>query len=77
MTKKRTSKKISYERDADVLRVELLQSPIDYATEMGPFIVHFNKKGMPVYVEVLQASHFLKESQRAFVRESVRATASS
>ncbi len=69
--KKRETKKISYEKEADILRVELARSPIDYAQEMGPFIIHFSKRGIPVYVEVLNASQFLKESERAFIREGV------
>lgn len=69
--KKRETKKISYEKEADILRVELVRSPIDYAQEMGPFVIHFSKRGVPVYVEVLNASQFLKESERAFVREGV------
>ncbi|MBI2645393.1 DUF2283 domain-containing protein [Candidatus Uhrbacteria bacterium] len=58
--------KISYEQEADILRVEILTSPIDYATEIGPFVIHFNKKGIPVYVEILEASKFLKETERAY-----------
>lgn len=73
MIKPRTTKKISYEKEADVLRVELGKAPIDYATELGPLIVHFSKKGLPVYVEILEASKFLRETEKAFVREGVMA----
>jgi hypothetical protein len=65
------TKKISYEKEADVLRVELSGAPIDYAEELGPFIVHYTKKRIPVYIELLGASRFLKESQRAFIREGL------
>ena len=40
---------MSYEPEADVLRVELAKAPIDYASEMGNVVVHFSKKGIPVY----------------------------
>ena len=33
--------KISYEPDADVLRLEISQKPIDHAREIGNFIVHW------------------------------------
>ncbi len=71
MSKPKTTKRISYEKEADVLRIELGKSAIDYATELGPLIVHFNKKGLPVYVEILQASKFLRETEKAFSREGV------
>lgn len=69
MAKSKTAKRISYEKEADVLRVEIGTSPIDYAQELGPLIVHFSKKGLPVYVEILDASKFLRETQKAFSRE--------
>ncbi|MBI4272954.1 DUF2283 domain-containing protein [Candidatus Uhrbacteria bacterium] len=71
MARPKTTKKISYEKEADVLRVELAKAPIDYATELGPLIIHFSKRGLPVYIEILEASKFLRETQKAFVREGV------
>lgn len=61
---KKGNKKIamSYEPEADVLRVELGRAPIDYASEMGNVVVHFSKKGIPVYVEILEAAGFLKRA---------------
>ena len=64
--KKNKTQKISYEQEADILRVEILKSPIDYAAEIGSFVIHFNKKGIPVYVEILEASKFLKETEKAY-----------
>lgn len=69
MTKK--TKKISYEKEADVLRVELSGAQIDYAEELGPFVVHYSKKRLPVYIELLEASQFLRDSQRAFILEGL------
>lgn len=66
--KKIKTQKISYEQEADILRVEILKSPIDYAAEIGPFVIHFNKKGIPVYVEILEASKFLKETGKAYLK---------
>ncbi len=69
--KKLNTKKISYEPEADILRIEILKSPIDYATEMGSFVVHFNKQGVPIYVEILEASKFLRETEKAYSKSKI------
>lgn len=56
--------KISYDSEADVLRVEISKRPIDYAREMGNIVVHFTKEGLPVYLEVLEAKRFLLRTER-------------
>ena len=56
--------KISYDPEADVLRVEISKRPIDYAREMGNIVVHFTKEGLPVYLEVLEAKRFLLRTER-------------
>ncbi len=68
-----TQSKISYEPEADVLRVEVSQKPIDYAAELGNIIVHFTKDGMPVYLEILEASKFLKKSEKILSQAGVPA----
>lgn len=64
--------KMSYEPEADILRVEVGKSPIDYAFELGNVIVHFNKKGIPVYFEVLEAAKFLKQASTLLTTPSKR-----
>lgn len=54
--------KMSYEPEADVLRIETSRKPIDYATEMGNVVVHFSPEGIPVYFEILEATKFLKRA---------------
>ena len=54
--------KYSYDSDADVLALHMSKEPFDYAEEMGNFIVHFDKKNRPVYIEILHASKFLSEA---------------
>jgi hypothetical protein len=34
---------------------------VDHAEEMGPVIVHFNKSGKPILLEILDASDFLMD----------------
>ena len=51
--------KYNYDSDSDVLSITLSKKPFDYAEEMGDFIVHFDKKNKPVYIEILNANRFL------------------
>lgn len=54
--------KYKYDPDADILAITLSNKPFDYAEEMGDFIVHFDKKNKPVYVEILNANRFLSNA---------------
>lgn len=47
-----------YEPEADVLSVELSRQRIDHATEAGNFVVHWTTRGVPVLIEILNASAF-------------------
>lgn len=60
--KKNRKIKMSYEAEADILRIETGREPIDYASEMGNVIVHFNREDKPVYFEILEASKFLHKA---------------
>ena len=51
--------KISYEAEADIVRVELSKKDIQYAKEVGPLVVHMSKDHAPVYLEILDATRFL------------------
>ena len=59
--KEKQKQKISYEPEADVLRVELNKRPIDYAAEVGNVVVHFSPENVPVYLEFLEASKFISD----------------
>ena len=56
--------KFSYEPEADVLTLEISSSPIDHARELGPLVVHFTKRNVPVLVEILEASKFLRSAEK-------------
>ncbi|MBI2641913.1 DUF2283 domain-containing protein [Candidatus Roizmanbacteria bacterium] len=45
-----------------MLSITISKKPFDYAQEMGDFIVHFDKKNKPVYIEILNADMFLKHA---------------
>ncbi|MEK9135191.1 MAG: DUF2283 domain-containing protein [Patescibacteria group bacterium] len=63
--------KISYEPEADVLRIEISKKPIDYVKEMGNFIVHFGPNDLPVYLEILEAKKFIAQTKQIFERTKI------
>ena len=56
--------KIKYDREVDILMIELSDEKIDYAEEAGPMIIHFTKDNKPILIEILDASEFLAELTR-------------
>jgi hypothetical protein len=63
-------RKVRYSKDVDALLVELSSKPIDYAEEAGQFIVHFDKAGEPVLLEILDAKKFLLGSLASLMKET-------
>ncbi len=57
--------KIKYNKEDDILVVQLSKEPYDYAEMEGDFIVHFSENKKPVMIEVLNASNFLKQESQA------------
>ena len=64
MKNKYIQPKINYEPEADVLTYEITSQPIDYAKEIGNVVVHFTKNNIPVLIEILEATKFLKNAER-------------
>lgn len=60
--------KISYNREDDVMMLELSTDIIDFAEEMGPIIVHFSKAHKPVLLEILDASEFIAAATKSTMR---------
>jgi hypothetical protein len=60
--------KISYNREDDVLMYELSDAEIEYAEEIGPIIIHFDKYNKPVLLEILDASNFLAETTKVTMK---------
>jgi uncharacterized protein YuzE len=49
--------KIKYDDDADVLSIVLKEKgKLSHAEEVGDVIVHFDKDGKPLFMEILKAS---------------------
>ncbi len=63
--------KVKYDKQVDILLIELSDKKIDYATEAGSMIIHFTGEGEPVLVEILEASEFLAEVIKASLKGSM------
>lgn len=63
-------RKVKYSKDVDALLIELSDKPVDYAEEAGQFIVHFDKEGQPVLLEILDAKNFLLGSLSSLMKET-------
>lgn len=55
--------KVIYEPEDDVLNIWLAKKPIDYAEDENGMIVHYTKDDEPVYIEILDATKFLRRSK--------------
>lgn len=62
MQKRAKKTAMSYEPEADILRIESSHKRIDHASELGNAVVHFSADGSPVYIEILEASRFLRQA---------------
>jgi len=60
--------KISYDREQDIMLLELSSKPIKYAEKVGPVIIHFTKNEKPVLLEILDASEFIATVLKASIR---------
>ena len=60
--------RIGYDREKDILLLEVSKKPVDHAEEVGPLIVHFSKQNHPVLIEVFDASDFLSMATKVAAR---------
>lgn len=60
--------KVKYNRETDIMLIEVSSDKIEYAEEVGPIIVHFSKDEKPVLLEILDSSEFLKELTKATMK---------
>jgi hypothetical protein len=60
--------RVRYNREEDILVLELLEIPIDHAEEAGPIIAHFSMDDRLVLLEILEASDFLSKLTKATMR---------
>ena len=57
---------IQYNKQDDVLMIELNNKSIDYAEQSGDIIVHFSSEREAVLLEFLDATEFFKKASAAF-----------
>jgi len=60
--------KVSYDRNSGTLLIHANRGKVDHAEEMGPFIIHFTKRGKPLLIEILDASEVLSNLTRLTMR---------
>jgi uncharacterized protein YuzE len=61
--------KISYDREEDILTLELdASATIDHAEHVGSVILHLSPDDRPVLLEILRASEFLSGLVKASMR---------
>ncbi len=61
--------KFKYNKEDDVLLIELNDKKIDYAEQTGNFIVHFSPDRQATVIEILDATVFLKQAVREFPKK--------
>lgn len=54
--------KFKYNKEDDILMLELNDKKIDYAEQTGDLIVHFSPNREAVLLEILDASKFLQQA---------------
>lgn len=54
--------KFKYNKEDDILMIELNNKKVDYAEQNRDLIMHFSSQREAVLLEILDASHFLKEA---------------
>ena len=60
--------KISYEPEADILRIEIKKGKLYDTIEMGNFIIHLDKNLKPLYMEILNAKDFLLKTNQSVIK---------
>ena len=48
--------KYKYDKETDIMRIELSKEKPDFAEQKGDIITHYNKKNKPIEIEILNAS---------------------
>ncbi len=61
--------KFRYDREDDVLMIWFSQKPVDYAEQTDNVIMHFSKDNVPVLMEILEASAFLRKTSSVLPAE--------
>lgn len=64
--------RLKYDPDADVLLVLLKgEGRLSHAEEVGDVVLHLDKRGKPLFLEVLRASRIVPMMVRAMAKQEV------
>ena len=61
--------KVHYDKDEDILMIELARKKIDDTIETEHSLVSLTEKGEPVLLEIFNASKFFAEESRVLPKE--------
>ncbi len=61
--------KIRYNREVDILTIQMSETPADYAEESEGVVAHFSAAGKPVVLEIQGGKNFLLSSITSLVNE--------
>lgn len=57
--------KAKYYQDADLLSLRISNKPYKFARQKGDLIVHYSEDKEPVLIEIVNATKFLKETNKS------------
>jgi uncharacterized protein YuzE len=66
---KKKQLKISYEPEADVLRIEIKKGKLYDTIELGNFVIHLDKNLKPLYMEILKTKEFLLRTNQSVLKQ--------
>jgi len=67
--------KVKYDEEADVLTVVVAEKgKLAYAEEVGDIVVHFDKNGKPLFMEILKASKIIPLMVQGLAKKEVTIT---
>jgi len=67
--------KVKYDAEADVLTVVVVEKgKLAYAEEVGDIVVHFDKNGKPLFMEILNASKIIPLMVQGLAKKEVTIT---
>lgn len=64
--------KIMYEREKDILLIEISDDKIDHAEENDGVIIHFTEDKKPVLLEILDATEFITKVINVGMRKDTK-----
>ena len=52
---------VHYDAEANIISLDIVAGDIAYAKEVNGVVIHFTQSHVPVLIEILEASNFLKK----------------